>query len=199
MEDERGGEPREAPRGERGRVLADRGTRLGLIGPGDEGDRAPGPGAGHRQTAVDRNCQAAELACRAGGPGLPLRRPTAGVTVPGRGDLGAASAVDADDAQLLPLAAATASDPDSDRAGCRPGAALLRLGRFAAGLRGRRGLARAVRAAAGYEDAGGEEGQRQDPGQERHQEPTKLPARAKTASIIGSVSLPVNVFCWLGW
>ena len=34
---------------------------------------------------------------------------------------------------------------------------------------------------------------------ERHQEPTKLPARAKTASIIGSVSLPVNVFCWLGW
>ena len=24
-------------------------------------------------------------------------------------------------------------------------------------------------------------------------------ARANTSSIIGSVSLPVNVFCWLGW
>ena len=24
-------------------------------------------------------------------------------------------------------------------------------------------------------------------------------ARASTASIIASVSLPVNVFCWLGW
>ena len=47
--------------------------------------------------------------------------------------------------------------------------------------------------------AAASEGQRQDSGDERHQEPTKLPARAKTASSIGSVSLPVNVFCWLGW
>ena len=29
--------------------------------------------------------------------------------------------------------------------------------------------------------------------------PATSRARAKTASSIGSVSLPVNVFCWLGW
>jgi hypothetical protein len=30
-------------------------------------------------------------------------------------------------------------------------------------------------------------------------QPASATARAKTASSIGSVSLPVNVFCWLGW
>ena len=29
--------------------------------------------------------------------------------------------------------------------------------------------------------------------------PASSTARAKTASSIGSVSRPVNVFCWLGW
>ena len=28
---------------------------------------------------------------------------------------------------------------------------------------------------------------------------TAFAARSNTASIIGSVSFPVNVFCWLGW
>ena len=30
-------------------------------------------------------------------------------------------------------------------------------------------------------------------------QPASSTARSNTASSIGSVSLPVNVFCWLGW
>ena len=33
----------------------------------------------------------------------------------------------------------------------------------------------------------------------RHAAATSARARVKTASSIGSVSLPVKVFCWLGW
>ncbi len=34
---------------------------------------------------------------------------------------------------------------------------------------------------------------------EARHERSELPRPQNTASIIGSVSLPVNVFCWLGW
>ena len=169
------------------------GTRLGLIGPGDEGDRAPGPGAGDRQTAVDRDCQAAVLARRAGGSGLPLRRPTARGhrSRPRRPSCRYRSrcrrrATAAPPPQLRALTP-TGPDPDSwawvvsepDCAG-----AVVSFD--------------SIRAAAS-DKGGGEQGRRQDPGEEGHQESTNLPARAKTASSIGSVSLPVNVFCWLGW
>ena len=33
----------------------------------------------------------------------------------------------------------------------------------------------------------------------RHRQPGQLARAQQRASIIGSVSLPVNVFCWLGW
>jgi hypothetical protein len=50
-----------------------------------------------------------------------------------------------------------------------------------------RGLSRARRTSEGY------------PLLARRAQVVRLRARAITASSIGRVSLPVNVFCWLGW